>query len=166
MAKSGNIWIKAGSWIFLAAGLLAVLLGSAWLGVSLAKKDLPEWVGKSDVVLRGEKVMIGGGGEAIYVAEKNQKIKDFFNKYKTVEKRAKADIDASRVRRLTAEVRVRVKRRDAGTASIEVLSGPLNGEVFWMPVSQLVKKQKSEDLPLIKDDGLGEEVEGEREQRL
>lgn len=103
--------------------------------------------------------MIGGEGQAIYVAEKNQEIKDFFNKYSTEAERAKADVDESDVRRLTAEVKVRLKRRDAGTASVEVLSGPLNGEIFWMPVNQLAKKQKGEDLPLIKDDGLGVEAE-------
>lgn len=139
-------------WLIVAVLFLAALGGSAWVGICLAKKNLPEWVGKKVDVLRGDEIMIGGEGRMIYLAEKNQSIKDFYIRYKTENARMNADIDEAKVRSLSAEVKIRVKRRDAGTVSIEVLSGPLNGEVFWMPLSQLTQKKKSEDLPLIKDD--------------
>jgi len=140
-------------WCFVCAVIFAAaLFGSAWTGISLAKKNLPDWVGEESEVLRGDELVIGGDEQMIYLAEENQRIKDFFNRYTTVDERLQADVDEASVRRLSAEVKVRVKRRDASTVSVEVLSGPLNGEAFWMPVSQLSLRKKIEDLPLIKDD--------------
>ncbi len=153
MAESGNIWMKGVKSLLLAALFIAAVVGSGWMGISLAKKNLPDWVGKKIMVLRGSEMVIGGEGQEIYLAEKNQSIKDFFNHYPSSEERLKADVDQAKVRRFTAEVNVRVKRRDAGTVSVEVLEGPLNGEVFWMPLEQLLQDRSGEELPLIKDDG-------------
>jgi hypothetical protein len=100
----------------------------------------------------GDELVIGGDGQVIYLAEQNQRIKDFFIRYRSVEERLKADVDKAGVRRLSSEMKVRVNRRDAGTVSVEVLSGSLNGEAFWMPVTQLSAGKKTEDLPLIKND--------------
>ena len=150
MVESGSKWMGGVKWLLLAGFFLAALGGSAWLGVSLAKKNLPDWVGEKVEVLKGDEIVIGAEEQMIYLAEKNQHIKDFFYKYSKERDRLEADADKANVRRLSAQVKIRVKRRDAGTVSVEVLSGPLNGEVFWMPVSQLKLKQKSEDLPLIK----------------
>lgn len=152
MTESGNKWAKGGGWLLAVALFVVALVGSAWTGISLAKKNLPDWVGEKLEVLRGDEVEIGVDGQMIYLAEENQKIKDFFNRYTTVEARLQADADKAQVRRLSAGMQVRVKKQDAGTLSIEVLSGPLNGEVFWMPVSQLAQHKEVEDLPLIKDD--------------
>ncbi len=152
MLKSANKWIKGMKWLLVAVLFVAALGGSAWLGVSLAKKNLPEWVAEKVEVLRGDEIVIGGDGQMVYLAEKNQSIKDFYHRYQTDGARLRADVDQAKVRRLSAEVNIRVKRWDAGTVSIEVLSGPLNGEVFWMPLQQLVQEKKSEDLPLIKED--------------
>lgn len=139
--------------MLLAALFIAAVVGSGWMGISLAKKNLPDWVGKKIVALSGTEMVIGGEGQEIYLAEKNQSIKDFFNQYPSREDRLKADVDKAKVRRFTAEVDIRVERRDAGTVSIEVLSGPLNGEGFWMPLEQLSQGGSGEDIPLIKDDG-------------
>ena len=128
------------------------MIGSAWTGVSLAKKNLPDWVQVKSGVLKNDEFLIGSEGQLIYLAEKNQDIKDFFNRYTTDEKRKKADLDEVNVRQLSAEIRIRVKKRDASTVSVEVMSGPLNGEAFWMHFSQLRQRKKVEDLPLIKDD--------------
>ncbi len=152
MENTGNKWMRAVKW--LSAGLLfvAVLVASAWSGISLAKKNLPAWAGDAPGALRGDELVIGGEDQAIYLAEQNQRIKDFFNRYRSVEERLEADADEAEVLRLTSEVKIRVNRRDAGTVSVEVLSGSLNGEAFWMPVTQLSAGKKTEDLPLIKDD--------------
>ena len=136
---------------------VAAMIGSALTGISLAKKTLPDWVGKEVGFLKGDKVEVGLEGQMIYLAEENQKIKDFFNRYTSDDDRLKADVDKAKVRRLTAGVKVRVKKQDAGPVSVEVLSGPLNGEAFWMHVSQLSQSKKIEDLPLIKDDGKADE---------
>lgn len=152
MAKSGSKWTKGMKWIVVVVLFVGAMVGSAWTGISLAKKNLPDWVGEESVFLRGDEMEIGMEGQMIYLAEENQKIKDFFNRYTTVDERLQADVDEAKVLRLTAGVKVRVKKQDAGTVSIEVLSGPLNGESFWMPVSQLSQSKKTEDLPLIKDD--------------
>lgn len=144
-------------WLLVAVLFSAALGGSAWVGVLLAKKNLPAWVGDKVEVLRGEEIVIGGEGRMVYLAEKNQIIKDFYSKHKTEGARLKADVDEAKVLRLSAQVMIKVKRRDAGTVSIMVLSGPLNGEVFWMPVSQLSQRKKGEDLPLIKADREKEE---------
>ena len=153
MGKPGDIWLKLGKWLIVTVFFLAALAGSAWTGISLAKKNLPDWVAEETIYLKGDEVEIGMGGRMVYLAEENQKIKDFFNRHTTVDERFQADADKARVRRLTAGVKVRVKKQDAGTISVEVLSGPLNGESFWMQVSQLSQSKKIEDLPLIKDDG-------------
>jgi len=150
--KAGNkyvfcVWCLAGVMLFVLA-----LLGSGWIGIVMAKKNLPDWVGEKAGVLRGDELVIGGEGHMIYLAEENQKIKDFFNRYQTVDERLQADVDEAIVHRLSVEVKIRVKRLDAGTVSVEIMSGPLNGEAFWMPVSQLSLRKKIEDLPLIKDD--------------
>ena len=150
--KSGKKYIHCVRCFAYVVLFVGALLGSAWAGISLAKKNLPDWVGEESGVLRGDELVIGAEGQMIYLAEENQRIKDFFNRYTTVDERLQADVDEAKVRRLSAEVKVRVKRRDAGTVSIEVMSGPLNGEAFWMPVSQLSQQKKIEDLPLIKDD--------------
>lgn len=146
------MWVKGVKWLIVAVLIVLALIGSAWTGISLAKKNLPDWVQEKSEVLKDDEFLIGSEGQMIYLAEKNQDIKDFFNRNRTDEKRAKADLDEINVRRLSAEIRVRVKKRDAGTVSVEVLSGPLNGEAFWMHFSQLMQYQKIEDLPLIKDD--------------
>lgn len=152
MEKTGNGWVGMVKWS--SAGLLfvAVLAGSAWTGISQAKKNLPAWAGDAPGALRGDELVIGGDGQVIYLAEQNQRIKDFFIRYRSEEERLKADVDKAEVRRLSSEVKIRVNRRDAGTVSVEVLSGSLNGEAFWMPVTQLSAGKKTEDLPLIKDD--------------
>ncbi len=157
MGKSGNIWLKLGKWVIVTILFTGALAGSAWTGISLAKKNLPPWVGEPSGFLRGDEVEIGAQGQMVYLSEENQKIKDFFNRYSSVEERLQADLDKFKVRRLTAAVKVKVKKQDAGTVSVEILSGPLNGEVFWMQVSQLSLSKKGEDLPLIKDDGGKEE---------
>jgi len=150
--KSGKIYIRCVWCIVTVVAFVSVLLGSAWTGISLAKKNLPDWVGEESGVLRGDELLIGGEGQMIYLAEENQRIKDFFNHYTTGDERLQADLDEAEVRLLSAEVKIRVKRRDAGTVSVEIMSGPLNGEAFWMPLSQLSQQKKTEDLPLIKDD--------------
>lgn len=152
MGTSGDILMKSGKWLIVMVLFVAALVGGAWGGVSLAKKNLPGWVGDAPGVLRGDELVIGGDGQMIYLAEQNQRIKDFFIRYRGVDERLLADVDEAEVRRLSSEVKIRVNRRDAGTVSVEVLSGSLNGEAFWMPVTQLSAGKKTEDLPLIKDD--------------
>lgn len=152
MEKKGNWWMGMAKWLSAGLLLLAVLVGSAWTGISQAKKNLPAWAGDAPGALRGDELVIGSDGQVIYLAEQNQRIKDFFIRYRSVEERLKADVDKAGVRRLSSEVKIKVNRRDAGTVSVEVLSGSLNGEAFWMPVTQLSAGKKTEDLPLIKDD--------------
>jgi len=148
----GNKWLKSTKCLCGLLLFVVALMGGAWTGISLAKKNLPDWVGEELGLLSGDEVVIGGDGPMVYLAEKNQDIKNFFNRYTTVNDRLQADVDKADVHRLSSEVKIRVKRRDAGTVSVEVLSGPLNGEIFWMSLSQLSQRKKTEDLPLIKDD--------------
>jgi len=150
--KSGNNYIRYVRYLAYLGLFVFALVASAWTGILLAKKNLPDWVGEESGIVRGDELVVGGEGQMVYLAEENQKIKDFFIRYKTEDKRLRADVDEAKVRRLSAEVTIRVKRRDAGTVSIEVISGPLNGETFWMPLSHLSQQKKIEDLPLIKED--------------
>ena len=115
------------------------LVMSARVGTDAALARLPESARNglnSDYPLKVD-VVVGADGEPVFLSRSVQALRNFFFTHPAAEARRAAETEGRQLRRFVGEIRVRTVLQDADLMNVEVLSGALNGDFYWIHVSQL-----------------------------
>ena len=121
------------------AAFAGAMVGAAFLGIGMAKRDLHDASGDAGRTQYpvGVIVTVGQGSEPVYFASSVQPLRDYWFAYTTAKKRSESDEPAGSVRKLTGQIEVRTLRQDADVVEVDVLTGDANGQTGWIHLSQL-----------------------------
>lgn len=141
--------LRALSWIAAAAIFCAALIGSAKIGINAGLARLPESARSG---LNGEfpldaEIVLGSDGEPVFLSRSVQALRDFFFTHPAAESRRAAETEATQLRRFVGEIRARTVRQDADLMNVEIRSGALNGDSYWVHVSQLPRADEAPATP-------------------
>ena len=142
VAKPFHPAVRIGLTVLSVLAFLALLVGSARLGVVMALQDLPDSARHKKGYQAGLELRAGQDGGALYFAESVQALRDFYFRYPSEDARQKAEAESQGIRRVFGETKFRTIRQDADCLLVEVLSGPFTGE-FWFHQSQLPEPDRS-----------------------
>jgi hypothetical protein len=120
-------------------GFIGAIVGAAFLGISMAKNDLPESEGENARAQYpvGIIVTVGQPGEPVYFAGEIQKLRDYWFANPSSEERDKAVARGAGIRKLEGKIEVRTLRQDADVVEVDVLTGDANRETGWIHLEQL-----------------------------
>lgn len=121
----------------IAAAFLSALVGAAWLGVTAARRTLPEGLTPPAGPAVGEIVSLDASEEPLYLAASVQPLRDFFFSHQDADSRRDGDAEARDLRRVFEGLEVRIVDRDADALQVEVVAGPLAGLQAWVHQNQL-----------------------------
>ena len=140
MAVPFNQWHPFQRFASVAIGSLAffvLLFWSASLGIRMAEEQLPESAKLPDGYPPGLSVVMGNGSNAVYLSSEPKALRDYFFTHRSSADRRQGDAEAVGIRRLFSDIEIRTLEQDADTVRVELMSGPLQGKVYWVHVSQL-----------------------------
>jgi len=133
-------------WLAAAGVFCGALIGSARLGTNAGLARLPESARSglnSDFPLDVE-ILLGSDGEPVFLSRSVQALRDFFFTHPAADSRRAAETEATQLRRFVGEIRARTVRQDADLMNVEIRSGALNGDSYWVHISQLPKPDQPE----------------------
>jgi hypothetical protein len=130
------IW-SAGIAVFIGA-----IVGAAFLGIAMAKRDLPESAGETVRAQYpvGIIVTVGQAGEPVYFASEIQKLRDYWFAHPSAAKRIEAGAEEAGIRKIEGIVEVRTLRQDADVVEVDVLTSDASGETGWIHLDQLPRQ--------------------------
>lgn len=130
----------------IAAAFVGALVIAARLGTDAALARLPASArqGIAETHPVNVEVLLGRDGEPVFLARSKQALRDFFFSHPQAEARRAAETESSGLRRFVGEIRVRTVRQDADLMNVEVLAGALNGDFYWLHLSQLPAMEAEE----------------------
>ncbi len=123
----------------IAALFVGALFLAARLGTDAAWARLPESARQASAEAHpvNVEVVLGRDGEPVFLARSKQALRNFFFTHPHSEARRAAETESTGLRRFVGEIPVRTVRQDADLMNVEVLAGALNGDFYWLHVSQL-----------------------------
>jgi len=126
-------------WLAAAGLFCGALIGSAKIGTNAGLARLPESArsGLNNEFPLNVEIVLGSDGEPVFLSRSVQALRDFFFIHPAADSRRAAETEATQLRRFVGEIRARTVRQDADLMNVEVRSGALNGDSYWVHVSQL-----------------------------
>ena len=132
-------YIRGMAGLGIAGVFILAIMGSARLGTNAALSRMPEEArrGVSGDFSLGIDLVLGTDGEPVFLSRSVQPLRNFFFANPDPASRRAAETESTALRRFVGEIRVRTVRHDADLMNVEVLSGALNGDSYWIHVEQL-----------------------------
>ncbi|NNE91154.1 MAG: hypothetical protein HKN23_05865 [Verrucomicrobiales bacterium] len=125
-------------WIFLPIGFIGLSIFAAKLGIAMGRADLPESAKVSTAYPVGIVVVAGRDGDPVFFAETVQELRNFYFQYPEIEQRREANLDGeTKIRRVFGRVELATLKSDADGVQVQIRTGPLADEVYWIHKSQL-----------------------------
>ncbi|MEZ5433195.1 MAG: hypothetical protein R3F31_18955 [Verrucomicrobiales bacterium] len=100
VAKPFHPAVRIGLTVLSVLAFLALLVGSARLGVVMALQDLPDSARHKKGYQAGVELRAGQDGGALYFAESVQALRDFYFRYPSEDARQKAEAESQGIRRV------------------------------------------------------------------
>lgn len=142
--------LRALVWVAATALFCGALLGGAKIGTNAGLARLPDSArrGFTNEFPLDVEIVLGSDGEPVFLSRSVQALRDFFFTHPAADSRRAAETEATQLRRFVGEIRARTVRQDADLMNVEIRSGALNGDSYWMHVSQLPKSEEVESKSL------------------
>ncbi len=133
-------------WVGSVALFCGALIGSAKVGTNAALARLPDSArsGLNNEFPLDVEIVLGSDGEPVFLSRSVQALRDFFFTHPAASSRRAAETEATQLRRFVGEIRARTVRQDADLMNVEVRSGALSGDSYWVHVSQLPQPDQPE----------------------
>lgn len=132
----GSAFLRVGGTLLSVLAFVALLGGSAWLGIRMGLRDLPDSARAVKGHPPGTVLTVGQGGEPLLFAAELQALRDFYFRHPNEDERRSVEIEGQQVRRVFGATRLRTVKQDADGVLVEIESGPFTGR-FWIHQAQL-----------------------------
>lgn len=137
------------AWLASVALFCGALIGSAKMGTNAGLARLPDSArsGLNSEFPLDVEIALGSDGEPVFLSRSVQALRDFFFTHPSADSRRAAETESTQLRRFVGNIRARTVRQDADLMNVEIRSGALDGDWYWIHVSQLPRSAEAESKP-------------------